>query len=58
VTPPSTLLHFGRQDSLLAAGVRRGNVEKLDEEMHQLAAEQPSTSRRLRAQGLAYVASR
>ncbi|HXO49722.1 MAG TPA: TetR/AcrR family transcriptional regulator [Mycobacterium sp.] len=54
VTPPSIYLHFADKDALLDAVCAR-YFEKLDEEMHQLAADQPSTIDVLRAQGLAYV---
>jgi AcrR family transcriptional regulator len=54
VTPPSIYLHFADKDALLDAVCAR-YFEKLDEEMQQLAADQPSTIDVLRAQGLAYV---
>jgi AcrR family transcriptional regulator len=54
VTPPSIYLHFADKDALLDAVCAR-YFEKLDEEMQQAAAGQPSTVEVLRAQGLAYV---
>jgi AcrR family transcriptional regulator len=54
VTPPSIYLHFADKDALLDAVCAR-YFEKLDEEMQQVAAEQPSAIEVLRAQGLAYV---
>lgn len=54
VTPPSIYLHFADKDALLDAVCAR-YFEKLDEEMQQAAADQPSTVEVLRAQGLAYV---
>lgn len=54
VTPPSIYLHFADKDALLDAVCAR-YFEKLDEEMQQVAADQPSTIDVLRAQGLAYV---
>jgi AcrR family transcriptional regulator len=54
VTPPSIYLHFADKDALLDAVCAR-YFEKLDEEMQQLAADQPSLIDVLRAQGLAYV---
>ena len=54
VTPPSIYLHFADKDALLDAVCAR-YFEKLDAEMQQLAADQPSTIDVLRAQGLAYV---
>ncbi len=54
VTPPSIYLHFADKDALLDAVCSR-YFEKLDEEMQQVARDQPSTIDRLRAQGLAYV---
>jgi AcrR family transcriptional regulator len=54
VTPPSIYLHFADKDALLDAVCAR-YFEKLDEEMQQLAVDQPSTIDVLRAQGLAYV---
>jgi AcrR family transcriptional regulator len=54
VTPPSIYLHFADKDTLLDAVCAR-YLEKLDEEMQRVAADQPSTIDVLRAQGLAYV---
>ncbi len=54
VTPPSIYLHFADKDALLDAVCAR-YFEKLNEEMHAVAADQPSTVEVLRAQGLAYV---
>jgi AcrR family transcriptional regulator len=54
VTPPSIYLHFTDKDALLDAVCAR-YFEKLDEEMQQVAADQPSAFERLRAQGLAYI---
>jgi len=54
VTPPSIYLHFADKDALLDAVCGR-YFERLDDVMQQVAAEQPSTIDRLRAQGLAYV---
>jgi AcrR family transcriptional regulator len=54
VTPPSIYLHFADKDALLDAVCAR-YFEQLDEVMQQVAADQPSTLDRLRAQGLAYV---
>jgi AcrR family transcriptional regulator len=54
VTPPSIYLHFADKDALLDAVCAR-YFEKLDEEMQQAAAAQPSTIEVLRAQGLAYI---
>src|SRR3954464_1810886 len=54
VTPPSIYLHFADKDALLDAVCAR-YFERLDEVMQQVAADQPSTIDRLRAQGLAYV---
>jgi AcrR family transcriptional regulator len=54
VTPPSIYLHFADKDALLDAVCAR-YFEKLDEEMQQVTADQPSTIDVLRAQGLAYV---
>jgi AcrR family transcriptional regulator len=54
VTPPSIYLHFADKDALLDAVCAR-YLEKLDEEMQQVAAEQSSAIEVLRAQGLAYV---
>jgi AcrR family transcriptional regulator len=54
VTPPSIYLHFADKEALLNAVCAR-YFEKLDEQMQQVAADQPSTIDVLRAQGLAYV---
>lgn len=54
VTPPSIYLHFADKDALLDAVCGR-YFERLDQVMQQVAAEQPTTIDRLRAQGLAYV---
>jgi AcrR family transcriptional regulator len=54
VTPPSIYLHFADKDALLDAVCAR-YFEKLETEMQQLAADQPSTIDVLRAQGLAYI---
>jgi AcrR family transcriptional regulator len=54
VTSPSIYLHFADKDALLDAVCAR-YFERLDEVMQQVAADQPSTIDRLRAQGLAYV---
>jgi AcrR family transcriptional regulator len=54
VTPPSIYLHFADKDALLDAVCAR-YFEKLDEQMQQVAAGQPSSIDVLRAQGLAYV---
>jgi AcrR family transcriptional regulator len=54
VTPPSIYLHFADKDALLDAVCAR-YFEQLDEVMQRVAADQPSTIDRLRAQGLAYV---
>ena len=54
VTPPSIYLHFADKDALLDAVCAR-YFEKLNDEMHRVAADQPSTIEVLRAQGLAYV---
>ena len=54
VTPPSIYLHFADKDALLDAVCAR-YFEKLDEEMQNAAAGQPSAIDILRAQGLAYV---
>jgi AcrR family transcriptional regulator len=54
VTSPSIYLHFADKDALLDAVCAR-YFEKLDEEMQQVTATQPSTIDVLRAQGLAYV---
>ena len=54
ITPPSIYLHFADKDTLLDAVCGR-YFERLDDVMQQVAAEQPTTIDRLRAQGLAYV---
>lgn len=54
VTSPSIYLHFTDKDALLDAVCAR-YFEKLDEEMQDAAADQPSSIEVLRAQGLAYV---
>jgi AcrR family transcriptional regulator len=54
VTPPSIYLHFVDKDALLDAVCAR-YFERLDVVMQQLAADQPTTIERLRAQGMAYV---
>ena len=54
VTPPSIYLHFADKDALLDAVCAR-YFERLDVVMQQLAADQPTTIERLRAQGMAYV---
>jgi AcrR family transcriptional regulator len=54
VTPPSIYLHFADKDALLDAVCAR-YFEKLDAEMQQVSAGQPSTIEVVRAQGLAYV---
>ena len=54
VTPPSIYLHFADKDALLDAVCAR-YFEKLDAEMQQAAADQPSAIEVLRAKGLAYV---
>ena len=54
VTPPSIYLHFADKDALLDAVCGR-YFERLDQVMQHVAAEQPTTIDRLRAQGLAYV---
>jgi AcrR family transcriptional regulator len=54
VTPPSIYLHFADKDALLDAVCAR-YFAKLDAEMQQAAAGQPSSVEVLRAQGLAYV---
>lgn len=54
VTPPSIYLHFADKDALLDAVCAR-YFERLDEDMQRVAADQPSSIDRLRAQGLAYV---
>ncbi len=54
VTPPSIYLHFEDKDALLDAVCAR-YFAKLDAEMQQAAAGQPSTVDVLRAQALAYV---
>jgi AcrR family transcriptional regulator len=54
VTPPSIYLHFVDKDALLDAVCAR-YFEKLDAEMQQAAANQPSAIEVLRAKGLAYV---
>ena len=54
VTSPSIYLHFADKDALLDAVCAR-YFERLDEDMQQVARDQPSTIDRLRAQGLAYV---
>ncbi|BBX86528.1 TetR/AcrR family transcriptional regulator [Mycolicibacterium aubagnense] len=54
VTPPSIYLHFADKDALLDAVCGR-YFERLDQVMQQVAAEEPTTIDRLRAQGLAYV---
>jgi AcrR family transcriptional regulator len=54
VTPPSIYLHFADKDALLDAVCAR-YFERLDVVMQRLAADQPTTIERLRAQGMAYV---
>lgn len=54
VTPPSIYLHFADKDALLDAVCAR-YFAKLDAEMQQAAAGQPSSVDVLQAQGLAYV---
>lgn len=54
VTSPSIYLHFADKDALLDAVCAR-YFERLEEVMQKVAADQPSTIDRLRAQGLAYV---
>ncbi|WP_418003226.1 TetR/AcrR family transcriptional regulator [Mycobacterium sp. PDNC021] len=54
ITPPSIYLHFADKDALLDAVCGR-YFERLDDVMQQVAADQPTTIDRLRAQGLAYV---
>jgi AcrR family transcriptional regulator len=54
VTPPSIYLHFADKDALLDAVCAR-YFEDLDQVMQHVAAEQPTTIDRLRAQGMAYV---
>jgi AcrR family transcriptional regulator len=54
VTPPSIYLHFEDKDALLDAVCAR-YLTRLDQEMEQIVAGQPSTVDVLRAQGQAYV---
>ncbi|MGV0793451.1 TetR/AcrR family transcriptional regulator [Mycolicibacterium sp. XJ1819] len=54
VTSPSIYLHFADKDALLDAVCVR-YFEKLDAEMQEAAAVQPTTVEVLRAQGLAYI---
>jgi len=54
ITPPSIYLHFEDKDALLDAVCAR-YLARLDLEMEQVAAGQPSTVDVLRAQGQAYV---